>query len=79
MAVIIGMGIFVASHLCDGFAVRHGVESVDLQMRLGQRCFGDSLEGGSPDIDAFIIDSSLKLFEDKGSRVNSTSNARIYA
>ena len=64
MAVSIGMGIFVASHLCDGFAVRHGVESVDLQCDLDSVVLGIAWKAGSPDIDAFV-DSSLKLFEDK--------------
>lgn len=34
LAVRIGLGIFIASHLCDDFATRHHVKSVDLKADL---------------------------------------------
>ena len=77
MAVSIGMGIFVASHLCDGFAVRHGVESVDLQCDLDNVVMGIAWKAGSNNIDAFV-NSASKLFEGK-EKDAPISNARIYA
>lgn len=54
MAVRIGLGVFIASHLCDEFAARHNVASVDLKADLPLVTLGVAWRQDDARINAFI-------------------------
>lgn len=54
LAVGVGMGIFLASHLCDEFATRFDVKSIDLQADLSSVALGVAWKRTTPAIDAFV-------------------------
>ena len=53
LAVSTGAGVFVASHLCDAFAARFGVESVDLRANLPQVKMGLAFRNASLLVEIF--------------------------
>jgi DNA-binding transcriptional LysR family regulator len=55
LAVQAGIGVLVASHLCDGYAARYGVRSADLQSSLPLVQLGLAWMEGNPRIDAFAV------------------------
>lgn len=56
LAVQSGIGVLVASHLCDGYAARYdGVQSADLQSSLPLVQLGLAWVEGNPHIDAFAV------------------------
>lgn len=54
LAVQAGLEVFVASHLCDAFAARYGVESVDLDAGLPDAVLGVAWIKGSEAVETFI-------------------------
>lgn len=54
MAVRAGHGVFIASHLCNEFAARHGVESIDLHANLPLVTMGIAWKQDDPRIDELV-------------------------
>lgn len=54
LSVQAGLGVFIASHLCDEFARKYDVLSVDLEAGLGAAVAGVAWRGQNELVDAFI-------------------------
>ena len=53
LAVSVGLGVFAASHLCDRFAERYGVSSVDLGAPLPKVTLGIAYGADTDNVEAF--------------------------
>lgn len=54
LAVSVGLGVFVASHLCDGFAKHYGVRSVDLHAPLPKVMLGIAYGADTDNAETFV-------------------------
>jgi len=59
-----GLGIFLASHLCDGFMKKHNVVSVDLDIGFGLAVLGIAWKTDSLKVDDFIACAREVLKDD---------------
>lgn len=59
-----GLGIFLASHLCDGFMKKRNVVAVNLEMGLGNAVLGIAWKQDSQKVDNFIVCAREVLKDD---------------